>query len=457
MPETSGNGHHVKGVNAAPQLLRSLRYRNFRLFFIGQGISLVGTWMQQIAMSWLVYRLTGSALLLGVIGFCTQIPTFLLASFAGVFADRVSRRRVLQYTQILSMIQAFTVAFLVLTGTVQVWHIVSASLFIGMVNAFDIPARQSFFIEMIEKKEDLANAIALNSSMFNGARLVGPAVAGALIALLGEGVCFLLNGISFLAVIMALAMMRLKPPKAAAGGTAVWKELREGFAYALGFTPIRYILMMLALISLAGMPYAVIMPLFAGEVLHGGAHTFGFLMAASGVGAFAAAVYMASRRSVLRLGMIIAIAAALFGVALITFSLSRWLWLSLFTLFAAGFAAITQVASCNTILQTVVDDDKRGRVMSFYTMAFMGMAPFGSLLAGALASRIGAPATLALGGISCLAGSLVFYLKLPAIRRAVRPIYMRMGIIPEVAGEIQRASEATVSGDEKETGPGKPA
>ncbi len=451
----SGKGYHGKDNATVPLLLRALRYRNFRLFFIGQGISLVGTWMQQIAMSWLVYRLTGSALLLGIIGFCSQIPTFLIASFAGVLADRISRRRLLQYTQALSMIQAFILAALVLSGTVQVWHIVVASLFIGVVNAFDIPARQSFFIEMIERKEDLANAIALNSSMFNGARLVGPAVAGALIAVLGEGICFLLNGISFLAVIIALALMRLKPPKAAVGRNPVWNELREGYAYALGFTPIRYILMMLALISLAGMPYIVLMPVFAGEILHGGANTFGFLMAASGVGAFAAAVYMASRRSVLGLGRIIAIAAALFGVALIIFSLSHFLWLSLFTLCLAGFAAITQVASCNTILQTIADDDKRGRVMSFYTMAFMGMAPFGSLLAGALANRIGAPATLVLGGISCLAGSLVFYRKLPSIRRAVRPIYMQMGIIPEVARGIQTASEASMPGDKKESGHGE--
>jgi MFS family permease len=353
------------------------------------------------------------------------------------------------------MIQAFVLAVLVLTGTVQVWHIIAASLLIGMVNAFDIPARQSFFIEMIERKEDLANAIALNSSMFNGARLIGPAVAGALIAVMGEGACLLINGISFLTVIAALSMMRLAPRHAAGGGNPVWHELREGFAYAYGFTPIRYILMMLAMISLTGMQYTVILPVFAGEVLHGGAHTFGFLMSASGVGAFAAAVYMTSRRSVLGLGRVIAIAAATFGVALIIFSFSNNFWLSLFMLFLAGFASITQVASCNTILQTVADDDKRGRVMSFYTMAFMGMAPFGSLLAGALAGRIGAPATLLLGGISCLVSSLVFYLKLPAIRRVVRPIYMSMGIIPEVARGIQTASEASVSGENKETGPGE--
>jgi MFS family permease len=450
-----GNEYHAKGNAVLRELLRALRYRNFRLFFIGQGISLIGTWMQQVAMSWLVYRLTGSALLLGAIGFCAQIPTFLLASFAGVFADRVSRRSLLLCTQTLSMIQAFVLAALVLTGAVQVWHIILTSLFIGTVNAFDMPTRQSFFIEMIEKKEDLANAIALNSSLFNGARLIGPALAGAVIAMVGEGICFFINGVSFFTVIAALYMMRLGARQTHVGAKPLWHELREGFAYAYAFTPIRYILMMLAMISLTGMQYTIILPVFAGKVLHGGAHTFGFLMSASGVGAFAAAVYMASRRSVLGLGRVIAIASAVFGVALILFSFSRNFWLSMFMLLFAGFASITQVASCNTILQTVADDDKRGRVMSFYTMAFMGTAPIGSLLAGALAGRIGAPATLAMGGSLCLLSSLAFYMKLPAIRRVARPVYMRMGIIPEVARGIQTASEASVSGENKETGPGE--
>ncbi len=448
----SRNLFNEKGSHVPRDLMRALRYRNFRLFFIGQGISLIGTWMQQVAMSWLVYRLTGSALLLGTVGFCSQIPTFLLASFAGVLADRVSRRNLLVCTQTLSMIQAFVLAALVLTGSVQVWHIIVASIFIGMVNAFDIPSRHSFFIEMIENKEDLANAIALNSSMFNGARLVGPAVAGALIAILGEGLCFLLNGMSFLTVIAALSMMNLKPRQKAAIGNPVWHELREGFAYAYGFTPIRYILLMLAIFSLAGMPLTVLLPVFAGKVLHGGAHTYGFLMSASGLGALAAAVYMASRRGVLGLGRVIVAAAAVFGFTLIIFSCSRNFWLSLSMLLLGGFASITQIASCNTILQTVADDDKRGRVMSFYTMAFMGTAPFGSLIAGALAGRIGAPATLVIGGVCCLVSSLAFYLKLPSIRRVARPVFMRMGIIPEVASEMQTASEAAVQGDNEDTG-----
>jgi MFS family permease len=428
-------------------LLRALQYRNFRLFFIGQGISLIGTWMQQIAMSWLVYRMTGSALLLGVVGFCSQIPAFLLSPFAGVLADRVRRQRLLMCTQTLAMIQAFVLSALVLTGTIRIWHIISASIFIGMVNAFDIPTRHSFFVEMIEKKEDLANAIALNSSMFNGARLIGPAIAGALIAVLGEGLCFLINGVSYIAVLWALAIMKLKSPRQVVRKNPVLHELREGFSYALGFAPIRILLMMLALLSLAGMPYTVLMPVFAGKVLHGGVHTYGFLMTASGVGAFVSAVFLASRKTVLGLGRIIAIASALFGVALIAFSLSRNILLSLVALCIAGFAAITQVAACNTILQTITDDDKRGRVMSFYTMSFMGMAPFGSLLAGALAGHIGAPDTIFMGGILCMAGSLYFVLKLPAIRSMVRPLYMRMGIIPEVAKGIQTATEAAMDGE----------
>ncbi len=423
-------------------VLRALQYRNFRLFFMGQGISLIGTWMQQIAMSWLVYRLTGSALLLGVVGFCAQIPSFLLSPFAGVLADRVRRRRLLMCTQTLSMLQAFVLAALILTGAVRIWHIILASIFIGMVNAFDIPARHSFFVEMIEKKEDLSNAIALNSSMFNGARLIGPAIAGALIAVLGEGLCFFFNGVSYLAVLWALAIMKLKPAEAAATRNPVLHELREGFSYVLGYTPIRILLMMLALLSLAGMPYTVLMPVFAGKVLHGGVHTYGFLMTASGLGAFVSAVFLASRKTVLGLGRIIAIASALFGFALIAFAQSRNILVSLVALSIAGFAAITQVAACNTILQTITDDDKRGRVMSFYSMSFMGMAPFGSLLAGALAGRIGAPDTIMIGGMTCMAGSMFFCLKLPAIRGMVRPLYLSKGIIPEAAKGIGKRNQS---------------
>jgi MFS family permease len=443
-----------KAGSMVQHLLRALRHRNFRLFFIGQGISLIGTWMQQIAMSWLVYRLTGSAFLLGIVGFCSQIPTFLLSPFAGVVADRVRRRRLLLCTQTLSLLQAGILTVLVLTGVVRVWHIVSLSLVIGFVNSFDIPARHSFFVEMIENKEDLANAIALNSSMFNGARLIGPALAGALIAALGEGVCFLLNSMSFLAVIIALARMKLPPGRREVPSNPLWHELREGFTYAYGFVPIRSILLLLALVSLTGLPYIVLMPVFAREILHGGAHTFGFLMAASGIGAFTSALYLASRKSVLGLGRIIAASTALFGIALVIFSLSRHLWLSLLMLLVTGFSVITLQASSNTILQTIVHEDKRGRIMSFYSMSFLGMATFGSLLAGTLAGRIGAPDTVLLSGIACLAISLFFACKLPVIRKMIRPIYAEKGIIPEMARGIQTASEGTMPAEEQETASG---
>lgn len=430
-------------------LLRALRYRNYRLFFVGQSISLIGTWMQQVAMSWLVYRLTGSALLLGVVGFTSQVPTFLVAPFAGVLADRWNRRRLLLYSQSLAMLQAFILAFFVLSGGIQVWHIIALSVFLGVVNGFDIPARQSFVVDIIERKEDLGNAIALNSSMVNGARLIGPSIAGVLIAVLGEGVCFLANGFSYLAVIACLLAMRIKPRPSRVGKKPIHHELREGFSYALNFAPIKYILLLLALVSLMGMPYNVLMPVFAKDILHGGPHTFGFLMTASGVGAFAATMYLASRKSVVGLGRIIAIASGIFGTGVAAFSLSRTLWVSVLFLLVAGFGAMAQIASSNTILQTIVDDDKRGRVMSLFTMAFMGMTPFGSLVAGAMASRIGASNTLLVGGITCLAGSVIFASRLPSFRESIRPIYTKMGIIPEIATGIRTAAELSVPPEEQ--------
>ena len=425
-------------------LFRALSYRNYRLFFFGQGVSLVGTWMQQVAMSWLVYRLTGSALLLGTVGFTSQIPTFLVAPFAGVLADRWNRRRLLLATQSLAMVQAFLLSYFVLTGTIQVWQIIALSLLLGVVNGFDIPVRQSFVIDMVEEKDALANAIALNSSMVNAARLVGPSIAGLLIGMVGEGVCFLVNGASYLAVLLSLAAMRVKPRPTTAKRGSVLQELRDGVRYAAGFVPIRAILLLLSLMSLTGMPYAVLLPVFARDVLHGGPHTFGFLMAASGVGAFCATLYLASRRSVLGLGRIIAVSCALFGAGVAAFALSRQLWVSLVFLAIAGFGAMMQVAASNTILQTIVDDDKRGRVMSLFTMAFMGMTPFGSLFAGALATRLGAPLTVQVGGVACLFGALLFASWLPSLREQVRPIYARLEIIPEVAKGIQTASELSV-------------
>jgi len=425
-------------------ILRSLRHRNYRLFFSGQGISLIGTWMQQIAMSWLVYRLTHSAFLLGVVGFSSRIPTFVFASFAGVLADRWNRHRALVVTQTLSTVQALILAALVLTGAITIWHVILLSLSLGFINAFDVPIRQSFVVDMIERREDLGNAIALNSSLVNGARLVGPSIAGMLIATLGEGICFLLNGISFIAVIIALLAMRVKRDRKEKQNPNVLEGLREGFSYAFGFAPIRLILLLLALVSLMGMPYMVLMPIFAGKILHGGPRAFGFLLGASGLGALAGALYLASRKDVLGLGRIIVTASGVFGIGLIMFSLSRVFWLSLLSMLVTGFGMMVQMASSNTVLQTIVEEDKRGRVMSFYTMAFMGMVPFGNLLGGSLASLIGAPGTLMFGGASCILGSFLFARKLPLLREMVRPIYVKMGIVSETMSRAQEGTKLTI-------------
>lgn len=437
----SGQAEGTRGSGRLRLMLRALRSRNYRLFFAGQSISLVGTWMQQVAMGWLAYRITGSALLLGVVGFAGQFPSFVLAPVAGVLADRWNRRRLLVATQTLAMLQALLLAGFTLAGVTPVWLLVLLSAVLGAVNAFDIPIRQSFVVELVEGKEDLGNAIALNSSMVNAARLVGPSVAGLLVATLGEGVCFLVNAASYLGVIAAIAAMRLKPRPPRPAAKRISHELREGFGYAWGFMPIRCILLLLALVSLGGMPYVVLMPIFAREVLHGGAHTFGFLMAAAGLGALAATLYLATRPSVIGLERIIALAAGAFGVGVAGFALSRTPYLSVPFLVLAGFGAMAQIAASNTILQTVVDDDKRGRVMSFFTMAFMGTAPIGSLAAGAVAERIGAPATLLTGGIACLAGGLLFRRQLTRLRPLVHPVYARLGILPEVAAGMQTAAD----------------
>ncbi|MGE5114124.1 MAG: MFS transporter [Acidobacteriaceae bacterium] len=418
---------------------RALRHRNYRLFFGGQGVSLIGTWMTRVATGWLVYRLTGSAFLLGLVSFAGQIPILILGPFAGVWVDRLNRHRVLVVTQILSMLESFALAALALSGTITVTQIILLNLFQGAINSFDMPARQAFVIEMVEDRADLPNAIALNSSLVNAARLVGPSVAGVLIAAVGEGYCFLLDGISYIAVIASLLAMTVgawspRPHE------PVLAELREGWNYIRGFRPIWAILLLLAVISLVGMPYTALMPIFAGKILHGGANTFGFLMGAAGVGALIGAVTLAARRSVLGLGRVIPMTAAGFGASLIAFSFSRMLWLSLLLLVVTGFSFMQQMASSNTILQTISEDNKRGRVMSFYSMAFQGVAPFGSLAAGAVASRIGAPLTLMIGGSICIAGAALFASQLRAIRRLIRPIYVEMGILPELATGIQTAS-----------------
>jgi MFS family permease len=438
------DGHKVDLLNGHKIIFRSLRYRNYRLFFTGQTISLTGTWMQQIALLWLVYRLTGSEFLLGVVGFSSQIPALFLAPFAGVLSDRWNRYYILITTQTLAMIQAFLLGLLFFTGNIQVWQIILLAVFLGLINAFDMPTRQAFVVQMVEDRVDLSNAIALNSMMFNSARLIGPTIAGVVIATTNEGICFILNGISFLFVIASLLMMNVSPQQAKSRNTHVLHELKEGLSYAIGFTPIRYIMLLLALVSLVGMPYTVLMPVFAGKVLGGGPHTLGFLMAASGIGALIGSIYLASKKSVRGLVRIIPLSTATFGIGLIAFSLSRLLWFSLPLMFITGLGMIMQMAACNTIIQTIVDDDKRGRVMSFYMMAFIGTAPFGSLLAGAFASKFGAPSTLLAGGILCVLGAVVFAGKLPDLRKTIRPIYVKLGIISEVSSGIQAAANLTV-------------
>jgi MFS family permease len=423
-------------------ILRALRYRNYRLFFSGQSVSLIGSWMTRVATSWLVYRLTGSAWLLGVVGFAGQIPTFLLAPFAGVWVDRLDRHRLLVITQVLAMIQSFAMAALALSGKITILQVILLSIFQGLINAFDMPARQTFVVEMVERREDLSNAIALNSSMVNMARLIGPSLAGIVIAAVGEGYCFLIDGISYLAVIASLLLMHVvRRETVERGARSMLAELREGWVYVSSSTAIRALLLLLALVSLVGMPYTVLMPIFAGNILHGGPNTLGFLMGASGVGALTGAIMLASRKSVLGLGRLVAITSAMFGAGLIGFSQSHWLWLSLPLMFITGLGMIQQMASTNTILQTIVDEEMRGRVMSYYTMAFFGMAPFGSLLAGSVAARIGAPQTLLISGVLCLAGAAWFGIHLQELRRAIRPIYVELGILPEVASGIHSASE----------------
>jgi MFS family permease len=416
---------------------RSLRHRNFRLYFGGQSISLIGTWMTRLATSWLVYRLTGSAFLLGVVGFAGQIPTFIFAPFAGVWIDRLDRRQVLLVTQILAMIQSLALAALTLARHINIQEIIWLSAFQGLINAFDMPARQAFLVQMVEDKQDLGNAIALNSSMVNVARLVGPSLAGAVIAVSGEGFCFLIDGISYIAVIGSLVAMRLQSGIVKPSADSMLAQLKEGWAYVSGFAPVRTILLLFAVVSLMGWPFTILMPIFAGRILKGGPHTLGFLMGAVGIGALVSAISLALRKSVLGLGRMIPIATASLGVGLILFGMSRILRLSLLLMLVCGFGMMQQMAASNTIIQTIVEDSKRGRVMSFYAMAFVGMAPFGSLLAGGLAHAIGAPRTVMLSGICCVAGAAWFWTQLPTIRRLIRPLYVDLGILPAVDAAIQ--------------------
>jgi MFS family permease len=399
---------------------RAMRSRNYRLFFAGQGLSLIGTMMQRIAVNWLVYRMTGSAFWLGLVNFCGQFPGFLAAPFAGVVADRVDRRRLLIVTQAASMIQALILAALTLTGVVHVWHVLALSLALGLIHGFDSPARQSFVLQMVDDRDDLPNAIALNSLMFNSAALIGPAVAGLLIMTLGEGACFLLNGLSYVAVLASLCAMRIAARPAASATSPAFVEFQAGVSYAFHSLPIRSALLVLALTALVGVPYDVLLPVVTKQIIHGDAQTFGFLTAAVGVGAIAAALALAARRNVVGLATAIGVAMGGFGAALVAFSFSRSLWLSLPILTLVGFAVMTETAACNTVLQTVVPDEKRGRIMGFFAMALLGMSPLGSLLAGSLAATIGAPRTLLLSGVAMLLGAAWFARLTPQIRRAIR-------------------------------------
>ena len=414
---------------------RALRHRNFRLFFTGQSISLIGTWMTRVATSWLVYRLTGSALLLGTVSFAGQIPTFLLAPFAGVLVDRVNRRKLLIWTQVLAGIQSLALAALTLTKIITIHEIIALSVFQGLINAFDMPGRQSFLVQMVSRdtgkpdKQDLSNAIALNSSIVNVARLIGPAIAGIIIAAVGEGYCFAIDGASYIAVVASLLMMRVPASTIARTTTSMLEQLREGWSYVVHFRPIRTILTLFALLSLMGMPFMVLMPIFASQVLHGGAHTLGYLMGASGVGALTSAVSLALRKSVRGLTTMIQIAAVMFGSGLILFGLSHYLVLSLLLMVVVGFGMMQGLAASNTVIQTLVPEDKRGRVMSYYTMAFVGMAPFGSLLAGALAHRFGASHAVMITGAFCLIGAAWFSTQLKSVRAIMKPIYIEMGIL----------------------------
>jgi MFS family permease len=411
--------------------LRAFHHRNFRLFFYGQSVSLIGTWTQQIAMLWLVYRLTHSAFLLGVTGFASQIAILVFAPFGGIWSDRLDRRRMLLVTQSLFLLQGLILALLTYTHLIQVWHVIAMALLLGLVMAFDTPIRQAFLPQMVPSKADLPSAIAFNAFMQNAGRLIGPTIAGFLIAWAGEGFCFLLNGISKFALIAAVLQMAVARHQPRATKTSVVKDFAEGVAYCWNVVPIRMLLPLLALVSFMASPYATLMPIFAKEVFHGGAKTMGFLIGAAGFGALVGMIWLAARKSVRGLSRMIICTTALAGISLMVFSYSRLLWLALPAMALAGFGIVVTAMSVSMILQTIVDDDKRGRVMSFFTISFLGMTPLGSLAAGALASAIGAPHTLAIGGACCVAGAWVLRHKLPQFRIHLRPIYVRLGIIAD--------------------------
>lgn len=420
---------------------RALKHRNFRLFFCGQSISMIGNWMTRLATSWLVYRLTHSVLLLGVVSFAGQFISFALGPFAGVWVERLDRRNLLLWTQSAAAIQSLAMAALTLAHTINLWEIIALTAMQGLINAFDMPGRQSFLVQMVEDRKDLSNAIAINSSMANGARLIGPAFAGLIIAAVGEGWCFLIDGVSYFAVIASLVMMRVIPAEILRSSTTMLDQMREGWDYVRTFSPIRTILLLFALISLMGYPYAVLMPVFAAHVLHGGPSTLGWLTGASGVGAVISALSLAVRKSVVGLTRMLQVASCMLGTGLILFGLSHVLWVSLILMVFVGFGLMQGASASNTIIQSLVSEDKRARVMGYYTMAFFGAAPVGSLMAGMLADKFGAPHTVMLTGACCIAGSVWFTIELPNVRTVMRPIYQQMGLIPVPA--VNLASENT--------------
>jgi MFS family permease len=426
------------GINfiAFKNIFSSLRSRNYRLYFVGQGTSLIGTWMQNIALSWLVYRLTGSVFLLGLVGFTSQIPTFILAPFTGVLTDRYNRLKIMIIAQVFFMLQALTMAVLVLFNVIEAWHLIALSLIFGIISAFDAPARQSLVISLIDKPEDLSNAIALNSAIFNAARLIGPAIAGIIIAAFGEGICFVLNTLSFIAVIWALLKIKLPVKQKSIHPDNFRKSFTEGLQYTFQSVPIRTFIILLAILSLAGFPFIVLLPAYAKEILCGGSDTLGFLMSALGAGALTGAVYMATRKSVLGLGKIISINTTVMGLAIILSSVSEKMHFSLIVFCFGGFSMIMSLAAVNTMLQTIADEDKRGRVMSFYAMALMGTMPIGNLLAGSIASGIGVPHTLLIMGIITVVSGLCFELNRKSLRKYIHPIYIRKGIMPPFPDEI---------------------
>lgn len=425
----------------ARSTLRAFRYRNYRLFFFGQGISLIGTWMQSVATSWLVYRLTGSSLALGIMAFSGQMPVFIISPFAGVLNDRWNRRFALIIIQVLALFQALSLAIVTVTGHAMLWNIIALTFFLGLINAFEMPTRQSLVVELVDDRKDLGNAIALNSTVFNGARLIGPAFAGILVARFGEAVCFFVNAATYLAAIIAFSIMKTAEKASDAQRENILAELKEGFAYAARFGPIRDLLLLILLLSFVGMSFPVVLPVIAAKVLGGGSGVYGALVAASGFGAFAATVFLATRASVLGLGRIVSIGMFLFGIALVGFSFSRVFPLSLILVAIAGGAMILNMAASNTIIQTIVDESKRGRVMSMYVMAFMGSAPLGSLFSGYIANTFGAPVAVFIGGLFALGGGMLFARRLPEIRKIVQPIYREKGIYPIADRSAESAIE----------------